>query len=120
MKRLPKLETTAAGSDESANMLAVFGEMLTRCSEVAARKRRAAAVDETDFRQAWDQIVSNERKNLARNIVVDFLLLFAGGIIAFGINVWTGDGDSGVVAATIVSGSVLTLVLLMLKYNWLT
>ena len=92
-------------------------EMVNAVALTEANRRRATAIDATDYEKAFDLIAGPAKRENAVAIVADVATAAGTGLIGYAINVYTGSAPERTHGHLAMIGGILLLVLgIVLKY----
>ena len=119
--KAPSPPTTEAGKKVVDQVRRKLVEMVNAAALTEADRRRATAIDATDYEAAFDRIAGPAKREHAVAIVADVAGAIGTGLIGYAINVYTGapsDKIHGHLA--IIGGIALLATGIVLKYvaNW--
>ncbi len=110
------LPTTKKGREVARALRKRLTEMLDAAAQVNANRRRATAIDTTDFEAAFDDAVNPFPRPRRLDLVADLCAAVGAGFVGYSINIYTGDGRSYLPAhIAMIAGLVLSLVGVAIK-----
>lgn len=111
------LPTTEAGEKAADQVQRKLIEMVNAAALTEANRRRATAIDATDYEAGFDLIAGPSKRENAVAIVADVAGAIGTGLIGYAINVYTGaspDRSNGHLA--LIGGVTLLVTGIVLKY----
>ena len=113
---LKAIPATVKG-DEVANRLSLKLEgMLGTTALIRANRRRATAIDTTDYEAAFDDLVNPNPRPKWLDVLADIATLFGGGFLGYAINVMTGEKpDITKISITLLAGLLLGIGAIVIK-----
>ena len=111
-----KLPLTVEGDKTAGLLKSRLSEMLDSSAQVEAKRREATSVDAPDYQAAFRIVVAPSKKQLVRNVSLDFIGLLGGSLIAYAINIITGSGDRTTIALSLIGGVPLAAIAIFFKY----
>ncbi len=111
------LPTTEAGDKVADQLRRKVIEMVDASALTEASRRRATAIDTTDYERGFDRIVSPSHRQNITVIVADVASAIGAGLIGYAINVYTG-GSSSLLPGHIafLAGTSMSVIGIVLKY----
>ncbi len=110
------LERTGKGEVVREGLRKKLAEMLDSTALTRANRRRATAIDTTDFEAAFDDLVNPDPRPKWLDVLADVATLFGGGFLGYAINIMTGDApDLRMIVGMMLSGLILGIGAIVIK-----
>ena len=111
------LPTTEAGEKVADQVRGKLIEMINAAALTEANRRRATAIDSTDFEKGFDLIAGPAKRQHAVAIVADVAQAIGTGLIGYAINVYTGTEPNKIHGhLAMIGGIALLAVGIVIKY----
>ncbi len=113
---LKAIPATAKGDEVEVRLGRKLTSMLATMALIRANRRRATAIDTTDFEAAFDDLINPDPRPKWLDVLADVATLLGGGFLGYAINVMTGDHPAiPLIAATLLSGLSLGIGAMVIK-----
>jgi hypothetical protein len=93
----------------------LFG-MLSSAALVRGHKRRASALDVTDFEAAFDDLINPRSRPAWMDCAADIGLLLGGGFVGAGTNILTASGERAQGWIAVLAGAFVGIFCIVIKY----